>query len=119
MTDRTTRLRQQKRSNDRAVADATKQARRSANDPLYQQAQRECGGYDTCVQSRVKKLRSEKTARIDTKTPKTKAQSKKLSLGEGRKLIRAPRASAGRSCTARGIAPRRRGAIPRARMPLH
>ncbi|MGW5641553.1 hypothetical protein ACWEV3_03220 [Saccharopolyspora sp. NPDC003752] len=79
VTDRTKRLRDQKKTNDRAVADATKQARRSANDPLYQQAQRECGGYDTCVQSRVKKLRSEKTARTDTKTPKTKAQTKKSS----------------------------------------
>ncbi|MBW4716437.1 hypothetical protein [Saccharothrix obliqua] len=41
----------------KSLDEARKVAKKSNADPLYQQARRECGGYDTCVQDRVKKLR--------------------------------------------------------------
>ncbi|MET9568459.1 hypothetical protein ABZY34_04820, partial [Streptomyces virginiae] len=41
---------------------ATAKARKSNADPLYQQARKECGGYDTCVTERTRKLR-EKNAK--------------------------------------------------------
>ncbi|MEU1665164.1 hypothetical protein ABZ547_16345, partial [Streptomyces sparsogenes] len=37
-------------------------AKESNADPLYQQARKECGGYDTCVTDRVAKLRAQKKA---------------------------------------------------------
>ncbi|NUT45756.1 MAG: hypothetical protein HOV94_00350 [Saccharothrix sp.] len=43
---------------------AKKVADKSNNDPLYQRARRECGGYDTCVNDRVKKLREQNAKAI-------------------------------------------------------
>ncbi|SCL58874.1 hypothetical protein GA0070606_3007 [Micromonospora citrea] len=36
-------------------------ANRSNSDPAYQQARRDCGGYDTCVKERTRKLREQNT----------------------------------------------------------
>ncbi|MGC4811289.1 hypothetical protein ACLQ29_12275 [Micromonospora sp. DT228] len=47
----------------------TKRANQSNNDPAYLQARKECGGYDTCVTERTRKLR-EQNAR-DAKTTTT------------------------------------------------
>ncbi|MFG2631324.1 hypothetical protein, partial [Streptomyces sp. NPDC048473] len=48
----------------KAVAD------RSNADPLYQQARRECGGYDTCVTERTSKLRTQNAKAIAASTKK-------------------------------------------------
>ncbi|MET9568458.1 hypothetical protein ABZY34_04815, partial [Streptomyces virginiae] len=48
---------QQKNAGD--VAESDKKARKSNADPLYQQARKECGGYDTCVAERTRKLREQ------------------------------------------------------------
>ncbi|MFI9630714.1 hypothetical protein, partial [Streptomyces sp. NPDC052042] len=40
-------------------------------DPLYLQARKECGGYDTCVTERTRKLRDQ-----NTKTTTAKSQTK-------------------------------------------
>ncbi|MEU8328401.1 hypothetical protein [Micromonospora sp. NPDC048839] len=49
----------------------TTRANRSNNDPAYRQARVECGGYDTCVTERTRKLR-EQNARNTTTTPTAK-----------------------------------------------
>ncbi|MFF0150776.1 hypothetical protein, partial [Micromonospora sp. NPDC005203] len=49
----------------------TTRADRSNNDPAYLQARKECGGYDTCVTERTRKLR-EQNARNTTNAPTTK-----------------------------------------------
>ncbi|MGC4815848.1 hypothetical protein ACLQ29_35610, partial [Micromonospora sp. DT228] len=41
------------------------------NDPAYLQARKECGGYDTCVTERTRKLRQQ-NARNTTNQPTTK-----------------------------------------------
>ncbi|WP_323180833.1 hypothetical protein [Streptomyces atratus] len=46
-------------------------ADKSNKDPPYQQAQRECGGYDTCVTERTRKLREQ-----NAKTATTKSRTK-------------------------------------------
>ncbi|MGW0435274.1 hypothetical protein ACWDV4_22385, partial [Micromonospora sp. NPDC003197] len=51
------------------MLDSTKaKADKSNADPLYQQARRECGGYDTCVRERVKKLRDQNARDIAKST---------------------------------------------------
>ncbi|SCF37657.1 hypothetical protein GA0074695_6289 [Micromonospora viridifaciens] len=53
------------------VIDHTKQlADKSNSDPLYQQARRECGGYDTCVTERVRKLREQNAKDVAVATKK-------------------------------------------------
>lgn len=42
----------------KTLDDVNAMAERSNSDPLYRQARRECGGYETCVQERVRKLRA-------------------------------------------------------------
>ncbi|MFF2129835.1 hypothetical protein ACFVW1_31525 [Streptomyces olivochromogenes] len=51
------------------MLDTTKTlADKSNSDPLYQQARIECGGYDTCVTDRVKKLRDQNAQAVDDST---------------------------------------------------
>ncbi|WP_157619838.1 hypothetical protein [Saccharothrix sp. NRRL B-16348] len=57
-----------------ALTTAKKVADKSNSDPLYQQARRECGGYDTCVTDRVKKLR-DKNAKDIAKADKNARKS--------------------------------------------
>ena len=51
--------------------DTTKRnADKSNADPLYQQARRDCGGYDTCVTERVRKLREQNAKALADSTKK-------------------------------------------------
>ncbi|NUT95094.1 MAG: hypothetical protein HOY78_24035, partial [Saccharothrix sp.] len=48
----------------KGLDDSRKVAKKSNDDPFYQQAQRECRGYDTCVRDRTKKLRDKNAKAI-------------------------------------------------------
>ncbi|MFI9630715.1 hypothetical protein, partial [Streptomyces sp. NPDC052042] len=57
--------------------DTTKAAaEKSSKDPLYQRARKECGGYDTCVTERTRKLRDQNTKAIANSTKKAEASNK-------------------------------------------
>jgi hypothetical protein len=60
----------------KGLDDKVKKAQQSAKDPLYKQAMRECGSYDTCVKERVKKLRAQNAKDI-AKSKKKAEQSAK------------------------------------------
>ncbi|MFE2601060.1 hypothetical protein ACFXCZ_31985 [Streptomyces sp. NPDC059396] len=60
-----------KEKSAKAVAESAKKAAESNADPLYQQARVECGGYDTCVTDRVKKL-LDQAAKKDEQAAKKK-----------------------------------------------
>ncbi|MFF1979571.1 hypothetical protein [Streptomyces sp. NPDC058198] len=65
-----------KEKNAKAVAESTKKAAQSNADPLYQQARTECGGYDTCVTERVKKLRDQAAAEKERAAKKKETTTK-------------------------------------------
>ncbi|MGW3563533.1 hypothetical protein ACWDSL_06470 [Streptomyces sp. NPDC000941] len=77
-TAKTRQTDQHKTRNAKAIAESTKKAKQSNADPLYQQARKECGGYDTCVTDRVAKLRKQ-NAKATTATTKTRAEQPKPS----------------------------------------
>ena len=56
----------------KTLEEVTAKADRSNADPLYQQARRECGGYDTCVTERTNKLRQQNAKAITESTKKAK-----------------------------------------------
>ncbi|MDX3233789.1 hypothetical protein [Streptomyces sp. ME19-01-6] len=70
-TAKTGQTKQHKTQNAKAIAESTKKAKKSNADPLYQQARKECGGYDTCVTDRVDKLRAQKKATTTKTTTRT------------------------------------------------
>ncbi|MFD5029481.1 hypothetical protein ACFWM0_03495 [Streptomyces sp. NPDC058405] len=65
-----------KEKNAKAVAASTKKAAESNADPLYQQARTDCGGYDTCVTERVKKLRDQAAAEKEKAAKKKETTTK-------------------------------------------
>jgi len=57
--------------------DTTKAAAEKSNkDPLYQRARKECGGYDTCVTERTRKLREQNAKAVAESTKKAEASNK-------------------------------------------
>ncbi|MFG1916544.1 hypothetical protein, partial [Micromonospora sp. NPDC048898] len=60
-----------KKTDTKKTTTSTKRANQSNNDPAYLQARKECGGYDTCVTERTRKLR-EQNARNTNNEPTTK-----------------------------------------------
>ncbi|MER6611180.1 hypothetical protein ABT282_36205 [Streptomyces sp. NPDC000927] len=51
-------------------------AEKSSKDPLYQRARKKCGGYDTCVTERTRKLREQNAKAIAKSTKKAEASNK-------------------------------------------
>ncbi|WP_354645260.1 hypothetical protein [Kitasatospora camelliae] len=59
--DKATEDKSGKHAKAKAIAKANQRAAKSNADPLYQQARHECGGYDTCVTERTRKLREQQS----------------------------------------------------------
>ncbi|WP_158886002.1 hypothetical protein [Amycolatopsis anabasis] len=64
-------------------------ANRSSSDPLYRQARRDCGGYETCVADRVQKLRAKaRQAKLDKARDALIAGKKSVSTPTGKHTTR-------------------------------